>query len=601
MENKKLVKFGLVMVLLVCLSAVVSAEVYYKCELGPFVKHSDHGYYMVFGYDNFDFSGSPVSIEDIHFYSSKTWWAYNSAGCASGSIEIGGEIYGAGNLCTEAIFDDRCAGPEDLDEDGYNEYVDCDDLNAAVNPGMTEVCNYIDDDCDGVVDEDCEIVCDVDLDCGEPACAGELNYCDGGNIFQEFEYPVCENAGSYDSYCSVEYGPELILECGFGCFSGRCLDEPEVDEDDDGYVVDDDCDDLNAEVNPGADELCNYIDDDCDGVVDEDCEIVCDVDLDCGEVVSTNVCSGGDVYRDYSEPVCGNAGEYGSYCSVDTHQELVQDCSYGCFSGECIFKVDEDLDDDGFDFDVDCDDSDASVYPGALEICGNGVDEDCSGFDLECVDDDEDDDGYVVGEDCDDLNAAVHPGAVEICGNGVDEDCDGFDLVCGNETDIEAPGAVGDLSADVGLDWIFWSWVNPVDLDFAFSLVYVDGVNVVNSSLTDYNLSGLGSGESHTIEIFTADSSGNVNWDGVFDEASTLSEKAKKKSSHGHDDGVVEVVNYYAGEDSVVRDVVVDASGAIELSGSSSVDEGGWGVWVWLLVIGILGLLVLIVLFLVFG
>ncbi len=38
-----------------------------------------------------------------------------------------------------------------------------------------------------------------------------------------------------------------------------------------------------------------------------------------------------------------------------------------------------------------------------------------------------------VSGDCDDRNSLVNPGIVEVCGNGVDEDCDGYDSVCGEE------------------------------------------------------------------------------------------------------------------------------------------------------------------------
>ena len=73
----------------------------------------------------------------------------------------------------------------------------------------------------------------------------------------------------------------------------------------------------------------------------------------------------------------------------------------------------------------DCDDSDVSVNPGAGEVCGDGLDNDCNGF----VDDkDVDSDGFLDsdcgGSDCDDLDSAVHPGAAEVC-DGKDSDCDG--------------------------------------------------------------------------------------------------------------------------------------------------------------------------------
>ncbi len=108
----------------------------------------------------------------------------------------------------------------------------------------------------------------------------------------------------------------------------------------------------------------------------------------------------------------------------------------------------EDRDGDGYTSDVDCDDDDSSVHPGAGEMCalgctppyGDGRDNDCDGV----VDDGcmvatncfwdggplPDLDLYLDGNpqsiDCNDGDASVHPGAVEWCGDGIDQDCDGL-------------------------------------------------------------------------------------------------------------------------------------------------------------------------------
>jgi hypothetical protein len=127
---------------------------------------------------------------------------------------------------------------------------------------------------------------------------------------------------------------------------------------------------------------------------------------------------------------------------------------------------------------TDCNDSSSSVYPGASEVCGNGVDDDCANGDLVCpipgcmnasacnynaaatVDNgtctfavtyylDADNDGFAVSTtsscsnpgagyttsvlpltDCNDSSSSVYPGASEVCGNGVDDDCANGDLVC---------------------------------------------------------------------------------------------------------------------------------------------------------------------------
>ena len=88
---------------------------------------------------------------------------------------------------------------------------------------------------------------------------------------------------------------------------------------------------------------------------------------------------------------------------------------------ECERGIDGDG--DGFALPgTDCNDANAAIRPGAAEIFGNGVDEDCNGRDD--VNRDADGDGFAVPLDCDDANAAIRPGALEVRGNAVDENCD---------------------------------------------------------------------------------------------------------------------------------------------------------------------------------
>ncbi|MFH1984042.1 MAG: PilC/PilY family type IV pilus protein, partial [Pseudomonadota bacterium] len=84
----------------------------------------------------------------------------------------------------------------------------------------------------------------------------------------------------------------------------------------------------------------------------------------------------------------------------------------------------------------DCNDNDKNIYPGAIDYCNDGIDQDCSGADEICgaLDTDNDGDGYTENQnDCNDNNAAINPAASEICGNGVDEDCYEGDRACGGE------------------------------------------------------------------------------------------------------------------------------------------------------------------------
>lgn len=97
-----------------------------------------------------------------------------------------------------------------------------------------------------------------------------------------------------------------------------------------------------------------------------------------------------------------------------------------------------DQDGDGFTSDVDCNDTNPAINPGAAEVC-NGFDDNCN----QAIDEgfDKDSDGFTTcGGDCNDVNAAIHPGVVEIC-NGIDDNCDG-------RIDEGFPDSDGDGAAD---------------------------------------------------------------------------------------------------------------------------------------------------------
>lgn len=255
----------------------------------------------------------------------------------------------------------------DKDEDGYGSvtdsifacvlpagYVvtsgDCNDADSSIHPGAVEKCNNVDDNCNGQIDED--VVPD--------------------KIF----YGDNDGDGYGNAHVSVVActAPE-----GFVTVSG-------------------DCDDSNAAVHPGAAEIINGIDDNCDGVVDE-----------------ATVC-----YADIDHDGYGDALSFIVSVSIPTGY------------------VDNALD---------CDDQDPLKNPAAAEIL-NDIDDNCNGLVDEGLDSvityyrDLDGDGfgdaaksiaavaappgYVTNNgDCNDANPFMNPSALDLC-NGIDDNCNGI-------------------------------------------------------------------------------------------------------------------------------------------------------------------------------
>ncbi len=107
-----------------------------------------------------------------------------------------------------------------------------------------------------------------------------------------------------------------------------------------------------------------------------------------------------------------------------------------------VAAVEPDVDNDGDGFtdnDGDCNDFNNAIYPGAVDTCGDGIDQNCDGIDPKCTIDN-DGDGFLEGpNDCNDNDSTIYLGAPEICGDGIDQDC--------SISDPPQPGddAAGDL------------------------------------------------------------------------------------------------------------------------------------------------------------
>lgn len=110
----------------------------------------------------------------------------------------------------------------------------------------------------------------------------------------------------------------------------------------------------------------------------------------------------------------------------------------------------------------DCDDTSASVHPGADEDpCIDRVDQDCDGL---LVAADTDGDGWDECEDCDDARDDVAPGQLEVCEDGLDQDCSGENIICG------LWGAMALADSALRLEGDGDSWAAGIDVGFAHNL-----------------------------------------------------------------------------------------------------------------------------------
>ena len=367
---------------------------------------------------------------------------------------------------------------EDVDGDGFSGTEDCDDsaeTGAAVYPGAAELCDGLDNDCDGYVDNGAVDAStwymDVDRD-GYGDDAGSVHACEAPEGY-------VDRAGDCDD-ADAAFNPGAEEDCtdptDYNCDGSSGY----ADADGDGWAACMDCDDGAADIRPDGDELCDGVDNNCDGVIDEDSALDAatwygDVDGDgygtpdstavaCeapeGFVASPEDCDdspdggaaiypGADEYCDAIDNNCdGVIDEPGA---VDASTWYLDGDGDGWGSEEQLVAACEQPEGyvaepvDGVNFD--CDDGTAAAYPGAVEVC-DGMDNDCNGdVDEDSAADaltwymDGDGDGYGDADrsvsacdqplgyvaddrDCDDGAAAINPAALEWC-DGVDNDCDG--------------------------------------------------------------------------------------------------------------------------------------------------------------------------------
>ena len=402
----------------------------------------------------------------------------NASGCATYLRDHDGDLYGV-------TADSQCLCK------ASGEYTasiggDCNDAAGGVHPNASEVCNSVDDNCDGSTDPLGAGGCttwtlDNDGDgygasggASFCACSGVPGYASKTGDCTDSDASIHPNAteacngvddncdGATDGIgstgCSTFY-PDVDQD-GYGVTaSGQCRCEPSGTTN---ALVGGDCNDGAVGIHPGATETCNSVDDNCSGSTDE------------GLLTTFYTDADGDGYGGSSKALCAANATYtitiGGDCNdssasikpgaTETCNGLDDNCNSQTDEGLAMTTYYVDSDGDGYgtgagsarcgpgggftaSVNGDCNDGSASVKPSATETC-NGVDDNCNGatdegFTGNPYYKDADGDGYgagasvyqcspgggytvLVNGDCNDNSASVHPGATETC-NSVDDNC----------------------------------------------------------------------------------------------------------------------------------------------------------------------------------
>ena len=399
----------------------------------------------------------------------------------------------------------------DVDGDGFDGVDhggdDCDDEDASINPGADEICDDLDNNCDGTADEDSAVDAadwyeDADADgygsdvsvasCTQPSGYVELT----GD---------CDDSEALSYPGNAEVCDEIDNNCNGAVDEVSAEDAPTwyTDNDDDGYgdenypytsceapvgyVADStDCDDTDSSINTAGVEICDGEDNDCDGTTDEDDAsdaltwwVDADGDGHGVDTASTVACYEPSGFAGNTDD-CDDSDGSISPDGIEICDDVDNNCDGSTDEPEAIDASTwyYDSDNDGYgdpsvaesacshssgyvDDATDCDDEAYAVNPGATESC-NEIDDDCDGTTDEddasdaltwYADDDsdgygdsadstnacEEPSGYVSDStDCDDTEATTNPGADEICEDSVDNDCDSTLDECALQGDLDA-------------------------------------------------------------------------------------------------------------------------------------------------------------------
>jgi hypothetical protein len=326
-------------------------------------------------------------------------------------------------VCGCGSPDAKPSGDDDSDLDGYNSSVDCDDNDGTIHPGAEERCDEQDNDCNGLVDDNPidgeELWADTDEDgFGDPdsprsECSAVEGFvrnssdCDDDN--DQINPDATEVCDSVDNNCDGRPDEDEAIGAsnwfadedgdGYGDGPPRSFG---CDGDEGRVNNNDDCDDTNPAIHPMAEERCDFIDNDCDGDID-----------------GIGATDGTTYYTD--SDLDGFGIESGTITACNEPE------GYSSVFG-------------------DCEDDNADTYPEATEEC-EGLDNDCDGYiDSACATTHASDEAWWTASGADGFGLSLH--GADYTGDGID------DLLLGDPNEGQILLFAGPLDpADIEPTW----------------------------------------------------------------------------------------------------------------------------------------------------
>ncbi|MCP3682440.1 MAG: hypothetical protein GY861_07080 [bacterium] len=402
-------------------------------------------------YDNIDnevastmvfFGVDPNHVIEVSHNGQGNWWGRTSepyfiAGTDSNGVNVvDSYAYGAMNgwslVCSDSDGDGYGVCPDCGIASGCTyDGDDCDDINDTINPGATEICDGADNNCDSVADEGLDNDGDNIANCFD-TCQEDFNP-DNSDIDEDGAGDVCD-------VCPFDAGDA----CDVTEAAASNVDESG------GTII---SDSSNVEIDVQANALSEDTSISVTGVTETSETDIATFQLQTGVEAVSLIYSFGPEGVNFADPYVtitlryddsgideGNIDIYFFNSATETWE--AQGASCDTIANECELTVTHfsdyivgafiDSDGDGYSSVLDCDDSDAEVYPGASDVC-DGIDNDC---------DEDIDEDYVSTPTTCGIGACASDGtldcvegvevdsctegapAAEEC-NGIDDNCDG--------------------------------------------------------------------------------------------------------------------------------------------------------------------------------